>query len=133
MPQFVIERTLPGAGKMSDTEMQQISAKSNDVLRGMTAQGTPIQWLHSYVTGDKLYCVYNAPDAKAVQEHAKRGGFPIDSVAQVARVIDPTTAHAPKPASSKSASPRPASSKPASSKPASPTAGSSKPLSPRPT
>ena len=58
----------------------------------MTAEGTPIQWLKSYVTGDKLYCVYNAPDAKAIQEHAKRGGFPIDSVAQVARVIDPASA-----------------------------------------
>jgi hypothetical protein len=92
MSQFVIERTIPGAGKMSDAEMQQISAKSNDVLHGMTAEGTPIQWLKSYVTGDKLYCVYNAPDAKAIQEHAKRGGFPIDSVAQVARVIDPASA-----------------------------------------
>ncbi len=92
MSQFVIERTLPGAGKMSDAEMQQISANSNDVLHGMTDEGTPIQWLKSYVTSDKLYCVYNAPDAKAIQEHAKRGGFPIDSVAQVARVIDPASA-----------------------------------------
>jgi hypothetical protein len=94
MPKFVIERTLPGAGKLSDKEMQQISAKSNDVLRGMTAEGTPIQWVESYVTGDKLYCVYNAPNEQAIREHAKRGGFPADSVAQVARVIDPTSAEA---------------------------------------
>jgi hypothetical protein len=92
MSQFVIERTIPGAGKMSDTQMQQISAKSNDVLHGMTDEGTPIEWVKSYVTGDKLYCVYNAPDAKAIEEHAKRGGFPVDSVAQVARVIDPSSA-----------------------------------------
>ncbi len=92
MSQFVIERTIPGAGKMSDAEMQQISAKSNDVLTGMTAQGTPIQWVKSYVTNDKLYCVYNAPNAGAVEEHARRGGFPVDSVAQVARVIDPSSA-----------------------------------------
>jgi hypothetical protein len=72
--------------------MQQISEKSNDVLHGMTAEGTPIQWVKSYVTGNKLYCVYNAPDAKAIEEHAKRGGFPVDSVAQVARVIDPSSA-----------------------------------------
>jgi hypothetical protein len=112
MSQFVIERTLPGAGKMSDTEMQQISAKSNDVLHGMTAEGTPIQWLKSYVTGDKLYCVYNAPDANAIEEHAKRGGFPIDSVAQVARVIDPASALNLKAASS------PASSGPTKAAPA---------------
>jgi hypothetical protein len=96
MPKFVIERTVPGAGKLSDKDLQQMSAKSNDVLRGMTAEGTPIQWVESYVTGDKLYCVYNAPNAQAVREHAKRGGFPADSVAQVSRVIDPTSAETPK-------------------------------------
>ena len=96
MPKFVIERTLPGAGKMSDKEMQQISAKSNHVVHSMTAEGTPIQWVESYVTGDKLYCVYNAPNEQAIREHAQRGGFPADSVAQVARVIDPTSGEAPK-------------------------------------
>ncbi len=96
MPKFVIERAVPGAGKLSDKELQQMSAKSNDVLRGMTSEGTPIQWVESYVTGDKLYCVYNAPNEQSVREHAKRGGFPADSVAQVTRVIDPTSAEAPK-------------------------------------
>jgi hypothetical protein len=98
MPEFVIERSLPGAGKMSDKEMQQLAAKSNDVLRGMTAEGTPIKWVQSYVTGDKLYCVYNAPNAQAIREHATRGGFPADSVSQVTRMIDPSSAGASKPA-----------------------------------
>jgi hypothetical protein len=95
MPKFVIERTVPGAGKLSNKELQQMSATSNDVLRSMTAEGTPIQWVESYVTGDKLYCVYNAPNEQSVREHAKRGGFPADSVAQVARIIDPTSAEGP--------------------------------------
>jgi hypothetical protein len=96
MPKYVIERTLPGAGKMSDKEMQQISAKSNDVVHGMAAEGTPIQWVESYVTGDKLYCVYNAPSEQAIREHATRGGFPADTVARVARIIDPTSGEARK-------------------------------------
>jgi hypothetical protein len=95
MPKFVIERTVPGAGELSEKELEQLSAKSNDVLRGMTAEGTPIQWVQSYVTGNKLYCVYNAPNEQAVREHAKRGGFPADSVAQVSHIIDPTSAEAP--------------------------------------
>lgn len=87
MPQYVIERTLPGAGDLSDAEVQQIAAKSNEVLDGMPG----VQWQESYVTQDKLYCVYVAPDADAVREHASRGGFPADSVEQVRRRIDPTT------------------------------------------
>ena len=88
MPKFVIERSIPGAGAMSPGEIQAVSAKSCQVLRDLPA----VQWQHSYVTGDKIYCVYVAPDEAAVREHAKRGGFPADSVAKVVRVIDPTTA-----------------------------------------
>ncbi len=87
MPQYVIERTLPGAGDLSDEQVQGIAAKSNEVLDGMPG----VQWQESYVTQDKLYCVYVAPDADSVREHAKRGGFPADSVEQVRRRIDPTT------------------------------------------
>lgn len=87
MPQYVIERTLPGAGDLSDEHVQGIAAKSNEVLDGMPG----VQWQESYVTQDKLYCVYLAPDAESVREHAKRGGFPADSVEQVRRRIDPTT------------------------------------------
>ena len=94
MPKYVIERAIPGAGKLSDKEIQSVSAASNKVLHDMAAEGKDVQWVQSYVTGDKLYCVYNAPNADAVREHAKRGGFPADAVNQVARVIDPTTGDA---------------------------------------
>ncbi len=89
MPKFVIEREIPGAGNLSDAELQAISRKSVEVLKGM---GPEIQWLHSYVTGDKLYCVYLAPDESTIREHAKRGGFPANRVSAVRRLIDPTTA-----------------------------------------
>ena len=89
MPKFVIEREIPGAGKLTPAELQGISQKSCGVLREM---GPEIQWVHSYVTGDKIYCIYIAPNEEAVREHAKRGGFPANSVAQVTSVIDPTTA-----------------------------------------
>lgn len=89
MPKFVIEREIPGAGNLSDSELQEISRKSLNVLKGM---GPEIQWLHSYVTGDKVYCVYLAPDEATVREHAKRGGFPANRVSAVRRMIDPTTA-----------------------------------------
>ena len=88
MPKFVIERTLPGAGQLSAAELHTISSKSNQVLSDM---GGRAQWQQSYVTGDKIYCVYIADDADAVREHAKAGGFPADSVALVSAVIDPTT------------------------------------------
>jgi hypothetical protein len=91
MPKFVIERELPGAGTLSNKEIQNISAASNKVLRDMASEGKGVQWVESYVTGDKLYCVYNAPSADAVREHAKRGGFPANAVNEVKRVIDPTT------------------------------------------
>jgi hypothetical protein len=87
MPKFVIERELPGAGTLSDAQIQGISEKSCGVLRDLPQ----VQWLHSYVTDDKIYCVYIAPDADAVREHAKRGGFPANSIATVRRMIDPTT------------------------------------------
>ena len=89
MPKFVIERPLPGAGKLGAGELKQVAMKSCDVLKKL---GPDIQWLHSYVTDDKIYCVYIAPDERLVREHAKLGGFPADTVAMVRRVIDPTTA-----------------------------------------
>jgi len=89
MPKFVIEREIPGAGNLSDAELQAISRTSMDVIRGM---GPEIQWLQSYVTGDKVYCVYLAPDEGTIREHAKRGGFPANRISAVRRLIDPTTA-----------------------------------------
>ncbi len=89
MPKFVIERTLPGAGALSSGELQGISATSCDVLRSM---GPTIQWVESYVTNDKIYCIYNAESEAQVREHAQRGGFPADAVNRVERRIDPTTA-----------------------------------------
>ena len=89
MPKFVIERELAGAGKLPAAELKAISQKSCGVLRGM---GPQIQWVQSYVTGDKVYCVYIAPDEEAVREHARQGGFPANSVSRITSVIDPTTA-----------------------------------------
>jgi Protein of unknown function (DUF4242) len=88
MPKYVIERELPGAGKLSDDELAGISKKSNDVLAEM---GGDVQWQHSYVTEDKIVCVYIAPNTARVLEHANRGGFPANNVTQVSRVIDPST------------------------------------------
>jgi hypothetical protein len=89
MPKYVIERGIEGAGDLSAEELQGISRTSCNVLEGM---GPQIQWVQSYVTGDKIYCVYIAPDEETVREHARQGGFPADSVAEVRSVIDPTTA-----------------------------------------
>jgi len=89
MPKFVIEREIPGAGKLSPQELQAISQKSCSVLREL---GPSVQWLQSFVTENKIYCVYIAPDEAAVRKHATMGGFPANSVARVRRVIDPTTA-----------------------------------------
>jgi hypothetical protein len=89
MPKFVIEREIPGLGNLSDVELREISQKSMNILREM---GPEIQWLHSYVTADKLYCVYLAPDEATIREHAKRGGFPANRVSAVRRLIDPTIA-----------------------------------------
>ena len=91
MPKFVIEREIAGAGKLPKQELQAISQKSCGVLNSM---GPKIQWVHSYVTDDKIYCVYNAPDADTVREHAKKGGFPANVVSRVRTIIDPTTAEA---------------------------------------
>ena len=87
MSKYVIERTLPGAGKLSAKELRGISEKSNAVLADMG----DVQWLHSYVTGDKIFCVYIAPGEDQVREHATKGGFPANAVLEVASVIDPTT------------------------------------------
>ncbi len=89
MPKFVIERDIPGAGQLSAHELQAISQKSCGVLQEL---GPSVQWLHSYVTADKIYCVYIAPNAEAVREHATRGGFPANRISEVRNVIDPTTA-----------------------------------------
>ena len=89
MPKFVIERELPGAGQLTAEELQEISATSNKVIGTL---GPDIRWLESYVTDDKIYCVYVAPNEAMVREHAQKGGFPADSVAVVRRMIDPTTA-----------------------------------------
>ena len=88
MPKFVIERELPGAGKLSPSELQAISQKSCGVLNSM---GPKIQWLNSFVTDDKIYCVYIAPDEATVREHATKGGFPANRVSRVTTMIDPTT------------------------------------------
>jgi hypothetical protein len=88
MPKYVIERDIPEAGKMSPQQLQAISQKSCGVLKDM---GPQIQWVQSYVTDDKIYCVYIAPDEKAVREHAQRGGFPANRISQVRSMIDPTT------------------------------------------
>ena len=88
MPQYVIERTLPGAGNLNAEQLKGVAQKSNSVLKEL---GPQIQWLHSYVTGDKIYCVYDAPNAELIREHAKRGGFPADSVSEVKNVINPAT------------------------------------------
>lgn len=89
MPKYVIEREIPGAGSLSAETLQGISQKSCGVLKEL---GTQIQWVESYVTDDKIYCIYIAPDKESVLEHARQGGFPANSVAQVRTMIDPTTA-----------------------------------------
>ena len=89
MPKFIIEREIPGAGKLSAQELQAISQKSVGVVGEM---GPQIQWRESYVTDDKVYCVYIAPDEDAVREHARRGGFRADRVSRVTSMMDPTTA-----------------------------------------
>ena len=89
MPKYLIERELPGAGKLTHDELVGISQKSNQVIAGL---GPEIRWLQSYVTTDKIYCVYVAPDEDILVEHARCGGFPIDKVSVVSEVIDPSTA-----------------------------------------
>src|SRR5665647_1099693 len=89
MPKFVIEREIPGAGKLTAEQLKGISQTSCGVLSKM---GPQIQWVHSYVTGDKIYCIYIEPNEEMVREHAQQGGFPANSVSKVSAIIDPTTA-----------------------------------------
>ena len=89
MPKYVIERVVPGAGNLTPTEIKAMSLRSCNVLNEL---GPQIQWVHSYVTDNKLYCVYVAPNEEMIQEHARRGGFPVNHVARVSTVIDPTSA-----------------------------------------
>lgn len=89
MPKYVIERELPGAGNLSSDQLRGISQKSCGVLNSL---GPQIQWIHSYVTGDKIYCIYRAPNEEMVREHARQGGFPANRVSEVVTIIDPSTA-----------------------------------------
>lgn len=89
MAEFVIEREIPGIGNLSEAELREVASKSVMILNEL---GPQIKWLHSYVTGDKLYCVYMAPDEELIKEHARRGGFPANRVSAVRRLIDPSTA-----------------------------------------
>ena len=91
MKKYVIERDIPGAGKMTPAELNGASKKSREALASM---GSKVQWVQSYVTDDKIYCVYVAPDEASVRTHAQNGGFPANSIARVRSVIDPTTAEA---------------------------------------
>jgi hypothetical protein len=89
VPKYVIERDVPGAGNLTDAQLRELSQKSVSVLKGM---GREIQWLHSYVTGDKVYCVYLAPDEATIKEHAKRVGLPANRVSAVRRLLDASSA-----------------------------------------
>lgn len=89
MPSYLIERTIPGASELTQSQLSDIAGKSNGVLQEL---GPDITWEHSYVAGDKIYCVYQARDAEIIREHARRGGFPADLVTPICTVIDPTTA-----------------------------------------
>lgn len=89
MPQFVIEREMPGVGQLDEDDLKQASQTSCSVLHEL---GPDIQWVHSFVTDDKLYCIYRAPNEDLIREHAQRGGFPVNKVSQVRSTIDPTTA-----------------------------------------
>jgi hypothetical protein len=93
MPKYVIEREIPDAGKMSGEQLQAVSEKSCSVLRNL---GPQIQWIESYVTDDKLYCVYIAPNEEMIRQHAEQGGFPANRISEVRTVIDPTTAESSK-------------------------------------
>jgi hypothetical protein len=91
MPKYVIERELPGAGKMTREQLREVAQKSNGILQTL---GPKIQWVQTYVSDDKLYCVYNAPSPQLIEEHAKCGGFPANRISQVRAIMDPTTAEA---------------------------------------
>lgn len=93
MPKYVIEREIPNVGTLSSADLKGIAVKSCGVLADMNSSGTNIRWEHSYVTDNKIYCVYDAPDENSVREHAERGGFPANKIEQVAVVINPATAN----------------------------------------
>ena len=92
MPKYVIERNIPGAGQLSPDDLRGIAQKSCSVLSEL---GPSIQWLHSYVTGDKITCIYEAPNEEIIREHARQGGFPADAVLEIKAIIDPSTAEVP--------------------------------------
>jgi len=98
MPKFIIERDIPDAGKLSADQLHGIAVKSCDVLRAM---GPAIQWVESFVTDNKVYCIYNAQSAELVREHAERGGFPADEINQIRARIDPTTSESLQPAAAR--------------------------------
>jgi len=89
LPKYLIERELHGAGNLSQQQLQAISQKSCSVLRNL---GPQIEWVHSYVTGDKIYCIYNAPSEELIREHARQGGFPANRISEIKTMIDPSTA-----------------------------------------
>jgi hypothetical protein len=89
MPKYVIEREIPGAGKLDPDQLKAISQTSCGVLQKL---GPDINWIHSYVTGDKIYCIYHAPSAEMIRKHAEQGGFPANSISEVKSIIDPATA-----------------------------------------
>lgn len=89
MPKYIIEREIPGAGNLSADKLKAIAQKSREVLCQL---GTDIQWIHSYVAGNKIYCIYLAPNEELIREHAKRGGFPANSITEVTNIIEPLTA-----------------------------------------
>lgn len=89
MPQYLIERNIPGAGSLTPEQLKGISQKSCGVLKEL---GSDIQWVHSYVTGDQIHCIYRAPNEEMIREHARQGGFPADKVSEIKVIIDPTTA-----------------------------------------
>jgi hypothetical protein len=88
MPEFVIERDIPGAGQLTDEQLREVSLRSLDALRAVGAQ---VQWLHSYVTDDRVYCVYLAPDESAIRDHARRAGIPANRISAVRRLLEPKT------------------------------------------
>lgn len=94
MPRYLIRREIPGAGKLSQSELQEIATRSNGVIHNLNTEGRDIQWVHSYVVDDQIFCVYNAPSADTIREHAMKGNFPADAVMDVREIIDPTTAEA---------------------------------------
>ena len=89
MPKYIIEREIPGAGNLNADKLKAISQKSREVLCQL---GTDIQWIHSYVAGNKIYCIYLAPSEELIREHGKRGGFPVNSITEIANIIEPATA-----------------------------------------